>query len=393
MDYRLLVALKSIRQKQLRSWLTILGIVVGAAAIVSLITLSQGLENSVEAAFSSFGTTRIFVLPKGFQATSGTPVEGLTSKDVKALESMSEFRFVTPYLAFPATVELARQKRTINIFGFPTDNQKERFDGYDIRLAKGRFMSDNARFETTASSRASRYAFRKEINPRDKVIINGEDFTVVGVLEPAENNEEDMVLYIPIDTARKLIGNNNGVSFIDVLVKPGIDVNQAAESAKKQLKKSRGNENFEVLTPEQIVSQINTALGIIRIILVGIASISLLVGSVGIANSMYTSVLEQTKNIGIMKSIGARRKDIFAIFLIESLIIGLLGGVIGTVLGTVLSEVVGKAAASAGFPLLVKINPAVILFGILFAVFAGAAAGVLPALSASKLNPVEALRK
>ena len=166
-------------------------------------------------------------------------------------------------------------------------------------------------------------------------------------------------------------------------------VNRVVE---KELERKRGDTNFQVLTASQILEQIGQILGVMQIVLVGIAAISLLVGAIGIMNSMYTSVLERTKDIGIMKAIGARNADILQIFLIESGMIGLVGGLLGTALGTGMALAVEPFAKNAGFPLIITLEMGVLLFGLLFAFVIGMISGILPAYQASKLKPVDALR-
>ena len=160
----------------------------------------------------------------------------------------------------------------------------------------------------------------------------------------------------------------------------------------KELKQKRDDTNFQVLTAAQIVEQINNVLGIVQVVLVGIAMISLIVGAIGILNSMYTSVLERTKDIGIMKAVGARNSDILKIFLIESGLMGFVGGIFGIILGIVVALIVGEIASNSGFLLLIKIEIPLLLFGLLFSFLVGMISGTLPAYQASKLKPVDALR-
>ena len=164
------------------------------------------------------------------------------------------------------------------------------------------------------------------------------------------------------------------------------------EKVKREFERQRGDKNIEVVTPTQILEQIGSILGVVQAVLVGIAAISLVVGGIGITNSMYTTVLERTKEIGIMKSIGARNFDVLAIFLIESGLMGLVGGFFGVLLGTGISLAIGKFSTEAGFKLLVAVNPGLMLFGLLFAFIVGMISGSLPARQASKLKPVDALR-
>ncbi|MBI2107115.1 FtsX-like permease family protein, partial [Candidatus Woesearchaeota archaeon] len=175
-------------------------------------------------------------------------------------------------------------------------------------------------------------------------------------------------------------------------VKPGTDIPSIQKKVERILDRERGDENFQVVTPTQILEQISQVLGIVQLVLVGIAAISLVVGGIGIMNSMYTSVLERTRDIGVMKAIGAKDSDIMKIFLIESGLMGFVGGIFGVALGTLLSLAIGKYATQAGFKLLVTVNPQLMLFGLFFAFIIGIMSGALPAYRASQLNPVEALR-
>ena len=158
------------------------------------------------------------------------------------------------------------------------------------------------------------------------------------------------------------------------------------------MKRKRDDTNFQVVTATQILEQINQVLGVMQFVLVGIAAISLVVGAIGIMNSMYTSVLERTKDIGIMKAIGARNSDILKIFLIESGLIGLVGGIFGILLGSAMALIIGQLSKNAGFSLIIKIEPLVLIFGLLFAFVVGIISGILPAYQASRLKPVDALR-
>ena len=164
------------------------------------------------------------------------------------------------------------------------------------------------------------------------------------------------------------------------------------EEIEKELERKRDDTNFQVVTATQILEQINEVLGIIQFVLIGIAAISLVVGGIGIMNSMYTSVLERTKDIGIMKAIGAKNLDIFEIFLIESGLIGLVGGLFGTALGSFVAVIIGEFSKNAGFLLKITIEPLVLAFGLVFSFLAGIISGVLPAMQAARLKPADALR-
>ena len=195
-----------------------------------------------------------------------------------------------------------------------------------------------------------------------------------------------------MDAVRKIFSKPEDVDAIITQVKSPDDIPTLQEKIEKELESKRDDTNFQVVTATQILEQINQVLGVMQFVLVGIAAISLVVGAIGIMNSMYTSVLERTKDIGIMKAIGARNSDILKIFLIESGLIGLVGGIFGILLGSAMALIIGQLSKNAGFSLIIKIEPLVLIFGLLFAFVVGIISGILPAYQASRLKPVDALR-
>ncbi len=386
-DYFLL-AFKSIRHRQLRSWLTIIGIVIGVAAIVALISLSLGLQASIEEQFEAFGADRLLIAAQGFQGP-GTQSEGITDNDVAVLERMSEFKTISYGSARPGEVEFKKEVKFPSVFG--GENAKELLES-TTDLADGRYIEKGDNTDVLIGSRVANGLFDNEIRIRNNIRISGKEFRVVGILKPVGNQQDDNTLYLTLDAYREIFGETNQVDFISAQVKPGVDVLSLQEKVKREFERQRGDKNIEVVTPTQILEQIGNILGIVQIVLVGIAAISLIVGGIGITNSMYTTVLERTREIGIMKSIGATNFDVLSIFLIESGIMGLVGGFFGVVLGTLISLGIGKFSTEAGFKLLVGVNPGLMLFGLFFAFLVGMISGALPARQAAKLKPVDALR-
>jgi putative ABC transport system permease protein len=185
---------------------------------------------------------------------------------------------------------------------------------------------------------------------------------------------------------------------IVVQLEKNSDPEKVAEAIREKLRKDRGlkegEEDFNVQTPIAALASINTILNVINVIVIGIALISLLVGAIGIANTMYTSVLERTKEIGVMKAIGARNSDILLIFLFESGLLGLVGGVVGVLIGMLMAwtAATGANTALGNNLFIIKLNPALIIGSIIFSFIIGTVSGVLPARQASKLKPVDALR-
>ena len=197
-----------------------------------------------------------------------------------------------------------------------------------------------------------------------------------------------------IDDARKVFAPTGKVTGAQIIVKEGVDLEKFAEELEEDYEDYRGDKNFILSTSTAILEQINNILGIIQYVIVGIAGIALIVGAVGIANTMYMSVIERTKEIGVMKSIGATNRAIMTIFLIESAFFGVVGGIIGSIIGVMMALGAKYAieSLSPGLPFLILIDPYVIAGALLFSALSGILSGILPARAASKLNPVDALR-
>ncbi|HKZ33958.1 MAG TPA: ABC transporter permease [Candidatus Nanoarchaeia archaeon] len=389
-DY-FLMAINSIRHRKLRSWLTVIGIIIGVAAIISLVTVSRSLESTIESQFEQFGANRILISPKGFQGP-GTSSEGLTTQDLETVEKISGFKYVIPGLFISTEVRHKDEVEFTLIASVPAENFEEFFLDSGIELQEGRFIEEGDKFEAVVGSRVIEDMFDSPLKLGSKIEIKGEEFKIVGVLKEIGNSQDDNQINIPLETAREIFNKPDDVDVIVAQVKVADDIPLLQEKIERELEDERDDTNFQVVTATQILEQINEVLGIIQFVLVGIAAISLIVGGIGIMNSMYTSVLERTKDIGIMKAIGAKNLDIFEIFLIESGLIGLVGGFFGTILGSVIALVIGEFSKNAGFLLNIKIEFLVLVFGLFFAFVAGMLSGVLPAMQAARLKPADALR-
>ena len=386
-------ALRNIRERKLRSSLTGIGVVISVAAIVALLSISGSLQTAIAEQFAKMGANRIFVMVPGGQPGTRS---GLTTKDVEVLERMPEFAYVTPALFISsAKVESGKDAVAPRIVGWKYDHLDKRLADYDFKFKEGAFFRKGQSRAVVLGHNVAKAEefFSRDIHIRHQLTINGEKFDVVGVLESFGNSEDDNQMYMPLETMRELFDKPDEVSFIDATLIPGQDADAVAAKVKRALKRSRNDENFEVMTPAQMLKFLNTILGIVQGVLVSVAAISLLVGAVGIMNSMYTAVLERTKEIGIMKSIGATNSAILFLFIIEAGIIGFVGGVWGTLLGNLISLGVSGAAAAGGFSIMkYHFELWIIIAGLSFATFVGMASGYLPARQAEKLTPVDALR-
>ncbi|MCK4670446.1 MAG: ABC transporter permease [Nanoarchaeota archaeon] len=388
------VALKNLRSRKLRSYLTMIGIIIGVTALIALVTLGQGLQNSVTEQFDKFGTRRVFIGPKittGFGSPSG--VTELTGKDVKTLDKIAFLEYVVPMLSTNFQVEYNNMKKSMIIYGVGTKDIKRSFSDLDINVDEGRFIEENDRYNAVVGYRLAEDLFDKKVHVKSSIRINNQKFRVVGIFEEQGDRDTDYSIYVPIDTMRDFLGKPEGVSGITANVKKGIDLDVASEKIARALERARDDENFQITTPQKIKEQTGMILGIVNLIVAAIAGISLIVGGLGIMNSMYTSVLERTREIGVMKAIGARNRNIFGFFLVESGIMGFVGGAVGIIIGLLMSLGLAAAINATGFVnISMSVSYNLVLFGLLFSFGLGMLSGTLPAVRASRLKPVDALR-
>jgi putative ABC transport system permease protein len=243
-----------------------------------------------------------------------------------------------------------------------------------------------------------RISRRHSNNLGDKILINGEKFEVVGFYEEVGNPQDDSQIYISEDAFVKLYPDSKDkFGYLLLSSASDTDPNELADRIGEKLRKfkgqDKGKEDFYIQTLADVMEIYGAVINILSGILVLIALISLIVASVNIMNTMYTAVLERTNEIGVMKAIGAKNSDILLVFIFESGFLGMVGGIIGVILGYVIAKLGGAIAAASGYSLLQPYFPWYLAAGcIIFAFLAGAVSGVLPAVQASKLKPVDALR-
>jgi putative ABC transport system permease protein len=396
-DY-LSLAFNNLKRKQLRSWLTMIGIFIGIASVVALISLGQGLQASIEEQFAALGTDKITITPKG--AFSGLPSsKPLVEDDVKLIESIKGVDIATEYIMDSLDVEYKSQERSVIIYGIDPVKYQQLFSAtYTVEF--GRDFKEGDKDKVVVGYNAANKDFDKNIDVGNKIIISGKIFEVIGVMEKIGSPPDDSAIMMTTDSLRELTGEEKEVSGIFAKVKTGEDVNEVAADIEKELKREKEEKlsekpkTFEVMTSEQLLNTFGDILGIVQAVLVGIAAISLLVGGIGIMNTMYTAVIERTKEIGTMKAVGAKNSDILLIFLFESGLLGLVGGAIGIGIGIGLGKIAEYFAANAlGTDLFHAAFPWYLIAGALaFSFVIGTLSGILPAMQAAKLKPADALR-
>jgi len=365
-----------------------------------LLSMSLGLSETVDKEFQKLGGDRFFIQPKGQLGAPGTGgAVQLTLDDVDFIEKIKGVGQVSYVVAGSAKVTFKEKSRYVYAMGFPMDKEKLDFilDAGMPDIASGRLIKQGDVKKVVVGSRYS-ILFDNPVKTGNKILINDVEFEVVGVFEAIGSPTDDSQVYMTLDDFKELYGSGDRVDFIYVSASPGEDLNAVADNVERKLIKHRGvtekTVDFSILTPEELLASFGTILNILTAFLVGIGFISVLVGGIGIANTMYTSVLERKKEIGTMKAIGARNSDILWIFLIESGLLGLAGGFIGVFLGVGISLGVAGVANNAFGSSIIQLNISLglLFFASGFSFLIGLISGAVPSYQASKLKPVDALR-
>jgi putative ABC transport system permease protein len=394
---------KEMRRRRVRSWLTLIGVFIGIAAIVSLVTLGEGLENAITEQFEALGKDKLFITAKGNVLTAGLSTEAIviTVKDAEVIKKTSGVKQAAGMIYTSARVEFNEVVRYPFIWGMSTDPEERALIGeaQSFTVGEGRSLRDGDRFKAVLGWENSKKArFGKIIELDDKILINNKEFEVVGFLEKIGSPPDDQSIMIPLETYWELIGDDEEYGILVAQTNSGEDPNIVAGNIKKELRKHRnlqeGKEDFTIQTPDQFAESFAVILDIVQIVLIGIAGISLLVGGIGIMNTMYTSVLQRTKEIGVLKALGARNSHIMYLFLVESGLYGLGGGILGTVLGLGFAKIVEAAMVAFVGPafLSIQINWMLVVGTLLFSFIVGCLSGIAPARQASKMKPVDSLR-
>ncbi len=381
----------NVKERKVRSWLTVVGIIIGIAAIVSLLMLSRGMTTAVKEQFEKMGISSIRVIPGNLHGPpAGDSALSLNLKE--KIEDVKGVEYANPVLIDYATMEFNNEEKTIMINSYDTTLSEKGFLDTDLKTDVGRFFNPREKGAVIIGYDSATDLFKSDIYLKNTVIINGEKFKVIGILEETGTDADDRI-YMAREDAEILFNKKDEVNVFVVQTTAGIDTTKVGVKIEEELLKIMQDKEFDVFTPEQLLKQIGAMLGIIQIVLASIASISLIVGAIGIMNAMFTAVLERTQEIGVMKAIGAQRETILFFFMIEAGAMGLCGGIIGTAIGVGISYMIDYGAHLMGYNLFkVTINPTIIIGTIFFSLIIGAVAGTLPAIRAARMKPVDALR-
>jgi putative ABC transport system permease protein len=395
------IALKNIRSRKLRSWLTMLGILIGIMSIVSLIALGEGLRVAVSSQFGGLAPDAFNVVAGQVQGPPGSGnVVLFTDNEVDKVSSVREVELAAGRnLAF-TSLEHSGSSTFVSVINMPAGEKGDLVKYItNLKIEEGRFIRDGEPNRVIIGySVANRESLSRPIQIDSRVKINGKDFTVVGIAEKAGNFAFDSSIIISDDDFFRIFDNEkNTYSFIVGKKRDAYTMDETVDAVEKALRNERklkeGRENFQISTPQGTIESLNSTLFAVQLFVYIIAGISILVGGIGIMTTMYTTVVERTKEIGIMKAIGAKNENIFFIFFIESGFIGLLGGLFGVILGAGTAyglAYVGSLFLGDGL-IQAQLSIWLLVGALIFSFLLGSFFGTFPALRAAKMNPVDAL--
>jgi len=394
------IAFENLKRRKLRSFLTILAIIVGMTAVVMFITLGLGLQNGINQQFEMMGADIMWVLPSSSIMDFGGTTSKLTDNDIDTIEKVAGVKRTTRMVYGLSKIAFGDQEKYAFVMGMPPGEGVDLIGSMQgFQIEDGRFskQEENDKVVVGWSYTHGKF-FDKPIRIGNKIQIEGKEFKVIGSLTQVGSSTDDAQVYLTLDAAQEMFNKKNQYDFILVQTLEGANTSAVAAKIKEELRKERnvdkGSEDFTVQTSEELMSSFNSVLGILFIAVVGIASISLLVGGVGVMNTMYTSVLDRTREIGVMKAIGATNHDIMMVFIMESGFLGLIGGIFGIALGLIFSYIAEFIAVNVLLTTLLRVYIDVpLLAGILlFSFVIGCISGFLPARRAASMKPVDALR-
>jgi len=392
----MLYSLRNIWQRKSRSALTVLSMFVGIVSIFIFISFGLGLQNYVNDLASGGAADKLIVQAKGIGLVGLDSAFKLEESDVEAIEKTFGITDATGSYFKAAPMKQGKITKYSLLIG--TDMKKPLiWEIADIGIEKGRQLNDGEKGKVVMGYN---YLIPDKIFPKafdvgDKIEVDGIDMRIVGFVESVGNPQDDSQVYITNEYMESLYPD---ITYGWIMARAPIDqMNAMVESVKKSLRKNRdqeeGKEDFFVQSFQSQIESFGSALDIIVGFIVLIALISVIVSAINTANTMVTSVLERFKEIGIIKSIGARNSEIFNIFLFESSFLGLIAGVLGVLVGWMISAATGSVLVELGWGFLQPAFTTSLFLGLIaFAVITGAVSGVAPAIQASRLKPVDALR-
>lgn len=411
------LSVNSLFQRGLRSWLTILGIVIGVAAVVSILSIGSGMQQTVSSQLGGLGAD-ILTISSGFNRAFGptfgerpreitTNSLNLTVKDLQVVKSVSGVQYAEGIISGRADISYLSQSSSVQVQGVDPLVWQQMTTS---TLESGRYLTAGDGNSVVIGYRIANDMFKQPLTVNTQIMIGGETFKVVGILAQSggvgDFSGYDNTVFMPISTARTVIDDvpQNQFSSLQVKVTDTSTIDNTMSSIEQALLISRHmtdeTKDFTITSAQSMQETISSVMNTLSLFLAGIATISLLVGAIGIANTMFMSVMERTRQIGTLKALGTTNFEVMKLFLFESALIGLIGGLIGIFSGFIASgaiselgiRIMGITERGGMGTSVTVITPQLVLLAVGFSVFIGAISGLLPARRAASLQPVEALR-
>jgi putative ABC transport system permease protein len=413
------LSLNSLTHRGMRSWLTILGIIIGVAAVIAMLSIGAGMSQSVEAQMSGLGADVLTISP-GYTQAEGSPSgfkgmrnrisettdndDTLTDKDIFAISAVDGVLVVNGIISGQAEVEYLSESVSVSIEGIDSAAWSEMTAS---ELESGRFLDQGDGNNVLIGSSIAHDIFDQTLTLNTQIKIGDKTFKIIGILEESGTGGfggDDYSIIMTHDSARNIVDDidSDEYSSIEVQISDTDIVDEIIENIENTLYTSRrvneDTQDFTVSTQTSMIETITSTMETLSFFFIGIAAISLLVGAIGIANTMFMSVMERTRLIGILKSLGSKNSEIMKLFLTESGIIGFMGGLMGIFLGLIFVGIISGAGLNlmgtrtAASTSVAVVTPELIIFALVFSTVIGIVSGLIPARKAARLQVVEAMR-
>jgi putative ABC transport system permease protein len=394
-------SLRNLIHRRLRSFLTVLSILIGITAIFAILSFGLGINEYIDTLAQEAGIDKLYIQAKGTGAPGTDNNFYISEDDIDYVSKINGVNEITGLYMSPAELKYKNENNYYFVAGINPEMLKFIDETFTVTVDDGRHLKEGDLNKVVLgyNYKLENEIFNHGVKLGDKVELNDIEYEVIGFYEEVGNPGDDSQIYVTKESFETLLYPESkdkygfGIIRADQNIKPSDLAEKITEKLRKHKGLDEGEEDFFVQTFEDAIATFTSITDILNGILALIALISLIVASINIMNTMYTAVLERTREIGVMKSIGATNKSILMIFIFESGFLGLVGGILGVIFGWIVAKIGGNVAANAGYSLLQPSFPWYLIVGcLLFAFSVGTIAGLLPAKQASKLKPVDALR-
>ena len=376
---------KDLIRKKFSTFLTVFAISLGILSVFVILIVTQSFNDSIEGQLEEFGSNLIMVQPQ-----TGSNIEFVDSQ-IRALERFSNIRSVYGSTQQRVQFQDGREFRRVSVFA--TELSEQFFNDFNVNIEDGTFPNPRSKFDIVIGPNIAKDRFSTELRVGSRLTFNDISFRVVGITQEVGNPEDDSLIYMQYEALRDF-GIVEDYDMLIIFIRDVELLDRTQEEIIEYFRREFGENRVNVLTSRDILEQLNTITGLITGVLGGIGFISLIVGALGIINTMFVIVTEKIKDIGIMKSVGAKNYEILLLFIFQSSLFGILGAILGILIGIGSLFGIEAALQSSGFTFLeIRIYPEIVLQMLLFGGIVGAISGFIPSFRASKMNVVDALRK